>query len=201
MIHIVDYGMGNLRSVQKAFESLGCEAVISSDPSALASADRLVLPGVGAFGACATALRSNGLDQSILGHIHAGKPFLGICVGCQLLLEWGEELGVWPGLGVLKGTVRGFAQDDFRLKVPHIGWNSLEEVTGAMMSGIENGSYVYFVHSFFPTPSDASVIAATTEYGVRFVSAVEAANVWATQFHPEKSGAVGLSILRNFARA
>ncbi len=199
MIKIVDYGMGNLRSVQKAFERIGADAQVVSQPADVAGADKLVLPGVGAFRDGIGQLKRTGLDRPVREHIAADKPFLGICLGLQLLFDVSYEDGQWEGLGVLPGEVVRFA-DQADLKIPHMGWNSLEFAKPArIFEGVPEGSSVYFVHSYFAVPQDESVIAARTEHGTRFVSAIAKNNLFATQFHPEKSQSVGLRLLRNFA--
>lgn len=199
MIKIVDYGMGNLRSVQKAFEKLGTEAVICTQPTELAAAEKLVLPGVGAFRDAISELRRTELDKPILDHIASGRPFLGICLGLQLLFDVGFEDGEWEGLGVLAGKVVRFA-DQPDLKIPHMGWNTLELARPApIFKDIPNGSSFYFVHSYYVVPTDETVVAARTEHGTVFASAVSRGNLFATQFHPEKSQALGLRVLKNFA--
>jgi imidazole glycerol-phosphate synthase subunit HisH len=199
MIKIVDYGMGNLRSVQKAFEKIGADAQVVSSPAELAGAEKLVLPGVGAFRDAIAELKRTGLDRPVREHIAADKPFLGICLGLQLLFDVSYEDGQWEGLGVLRGKVVRFA-DQADLKIPHMGWNSLEFAQPArIFEGVPEGSSVYFVHSYYVVPEDESVIAARTEHGTRFVSAVAKNNLFATQFHPEKSQGVGLRLLTNFA--
>jgi glutamine amidotransferase len=199
MIQIVDYGMGNLRSVQKAFEKIGAEAAIVSRPAEVEGAQKLVLPGVGAFRDAIHELKRLELDRPVREHIAAGKPFLGICLGLQLLFDVSYEDGQWEGLGVLSGKVVRFA-DQPDLKIPHMGWNSLELAKPSrLFEGIPAGSSVYFVHSYYVVPNDESVIAARTEHGTRFVSAIARKNLFATQFHPEKSQSVGLRLLRNFA--
>jgi glutamine amidotransferase len=199
MIKIVDYGMGNLRSVQKAFEKNGAEAVIVSSPAEAADAQKLVLPGVGAFRDAIHELRRTGLDQPVRDHIAAGKPFLGICLGLQLLFDVGYEDGEWEGLGVLKGKVVRFTEQP-DLKIPHMGWNGLDfPKPTRLFDGVPAGSSFYFVHSYYVVPEDQSVIAARTDYGGPFVSAVARDNLFATQFHPEKSQTLGLRLLKNFA--
>jgi len=199
MIKIVDYGMGNLRSVQKAFEKLGAEAVICAKPTDLDGADKLVLPGVGAFRDAIHELRRTELDKPVRDHIASGRPFLGICLGLQLLFDVSYEDGEWEGLGVLAGKVVRF-QDQPDLKIPHMGWNTLEFARpNRLFDGIPSGSSFYFVHSYYVVPSDETVIAARTEHGTVFVSAVARENLFATQFHPEKSQAMGLKLLANFA--
>ena len=197
---IVDYGMGNLRSVAKAVEFLGHEAVVTGDPREVARAEKLILPGVGSFPKAMENLRRQGLVGPILEHIHEGRPFLGICLGLQLLFEWSEEAGGAEGLGALKGRV---VRLDVPLRVPHMGWNELhiKRPDCPFLKGISDGDRVYFVHSFHAVPEDDSVVAATTDYGIEFVAAVWHENVFATQFHPEKSGRVGLTILKNFLEA
>ena len=199
MISIVDYGMGNLRSVQKAFERIGVEAVIVAAPQEVANAERLVLPGVGAFRDAVAELRRADLVGPILNHLAAGKPFLGICLGLQLLFEVSEEGGEHEGLGVIPGRVRRFP-DEPGFKVPHMGWNRLNQTGDSpLFSGVPNDGHVYFVHSYHVVPEDESVIAARTDYIIPFVSAVARDNLFAVQFHPEKSQRHGLQILKNFA--
>lgn len=201
MIAIVDYGMGNLRSVKKAFESLGFLPTVTRNPEETLNSDGLVLPGVGAFGDCMKNLEDFGLVDPIKSFINTGKPFLGICLGLQLLFEESEESPDVNGLGILKGKVVRFPRfDEERLKVPHMGWNQVEvERTLSVLKGIPAGSWFYFVHSYFPEPEDSSVIAGKTQYGIEFTSAIEKDNVFACQFHPEKSSTLGLRILENFA--
>lgn len=196
-VAIIDYGVGNLRSVEKAFAATGCEASISSDESFLRSAERLVLPGVGAFAACMKALQETGFDRLVRERATAGTPLLGVCVGMQLLFEESEEFGSTRGLGLLKGRVRRFDGD---LVVPQVGWNRIyQKRPHALFEGIENGSFCYFVHSFYCEPQDDAVVAGETEYGRRYASVVAQGNVCGVQFHPEKSQDVGLRMLRNFA--
>jgi len=196
---IVDYGMGNLRSVQKALERVGEAAEVTSDPERIATAPAVVLPGVGAFGACMQNLVSRGLVAPVCAAIAAGRPFLGICLGMQLLFEESDEFGPVRGLGVLPGRVVRFAPDPAR-KVPHMGWNALSVRQHAPhLAGIESGASVYFVHSYYAVPADATVVATTTPYGVEFASSVVRDNIFACQFHPEKSQRVGLRLLENFA--
>ncbi len=198
MIAIIDYGMGNLRSVQKAFEYLGHDVSISRTREDASGAAGIVLPGVGAFEDAAAHLREHGLWEFLQGEIDAGKPFLGICLGYQLLFESSEEgSGEVPGLGVFRGTVRRFGES---LKVPHMGWNSLKIVQEQpLFSGVPDGSFFYFVHSYYPEPQEEQIVAARTDYQVTFASAISAGNVHAMQFHPEKSSQPGLRILDNFA--
>lgn len=198
MIGIIDYGMGNLRSVQKAFEYLGHDVRICNTPEDASGAAGLVLPGVGAFEDAAAHLHEHGLWEFLQREIAAGTPFLGICLGYQLLFESSEEgSGNVPGLAVFPGTVRRFNDS---LKVPHMGWNSLNILQEEpLFRGVPNGSYFYFVHSYYPEPQEESIVAARTDYQVHFASAIAAGNVFAMQFHPEKSSREGLRILDNFA--
>lgn len=198
-IVIVDYGMANLRSVQKAFEKVGAQATISSDPQHVAEADKVVLPGVGAFRDAIAMLRQAKLDEPILAHIREGKPFFGICLGLQLLFTTSYEEGVYQGLDVIPGDVVRF--ENFPgLKVPHMGWNQLRVMNRApeLAEFPEHGS-VYFVHSYYVRPKDADIVATETDYPTPFTSAIWRDNVFATQFHPEKSQSVGLGMLRRFA--
>ena len=199
MIAIVDYGMGNLRSVQKAIEKLGHTAEIVTRPEQVRAAQRLILPGVGAFRDAIHELQRLELVDPIREHIRADKPFLGICLGLQLLFDVSYEDGEWPGLGVLAGDVVRFPAS-IDLKIPHMGWNTLEP-TGPvrLLEGLPADASVYFVHSYYVVPRDPSVIAARTTYGVPFTSVVARGNMFATQFHPEKSQKVGLKLLSNFA--
>lgn len=204
MIAIIDYGMGNLRSVQKGFEKVGSEAVITSDPQVVLRAARVVLPGVGAFRDCMHNLEQGGFVEPILKTIAEGRPFLGICVGMQLLFTDSVEFGLYRGLDVIPGHVLRFPDQmtvaGEKLKVPQMGWNQLSfKRRPPVFEGIDDGSNVYFVHSYYVKPDDSSVIATTTDYGFEFCSSVWRDNVVATQFHPEKSQAVGLQILKNFA--
>jgi glutamine amidotransferase len=207
MIAIIDYGMGNLRSVQKGFEHTGHEAVVTSDAKTILNADKVVLPGVGAFSDCMKNLEQYGLIDAVRTSISSGKPFLGICLGLQLLFTESEEFGISKGLDIIKGRVIRFKGPVFdtpnselgTLKVPHMGWNSLtfKRRPPALIDVPEN-SHVYFVHSFHVVPDDKSVIATTTPYGIEFVSSIWKDNILAVQFHPEKSQALGLSILKRF---
>ncbi|OFV85320.1 MAG: imidazole glycerol phosphate synthase, glutamine amidotransferase subunit [Acidobacteria bacterium RBG_16_64_8] len=197
-LYIVDYGSGNLRSVQKAFEQVGVDAAVGSDPRAMADAAGLVLPGVGAFGAAMEQLGEKDLIGPLLDRIKAGVPFLGVCLGLQLLFESSEEDPGAPGLGLVRGDVRALPPT---VKVPHIGWNQVETCTCSdLMEGIPEGSAFYFVHGYAVVPRSPKDVLAVTDYdGVTFVSAVEVGNVAAVQFHPEKSSALGLRLYRNFA--
>ncbi len=211
MIVVIDYGMGNLHSVAKALERAGGTVRVSSDPSEVARAEKVVLPGVGAFADAKAELVRRKLAQPVVEHIRAGKKFLGICLGLQLLFDKGYEDGVHEGLGLVAGDVIRFRESE--LKVPHIGWNTLNIKAGlprrspdsigtkpGLFEGLPEGASVYFVHSYYVRPLDPSVVAAKTEYGETFTSAIATANIWATQFHPEKSQRVGLRMLENFVR-
>jgi len=200
MIAIIDYGMGNLRSVQKGFEHVGREAVVTSDPKAILSASKVVLPGVGAFPDCMRNLEQYGLIDAVRQTIESGKPFLGICLGLQLLFTESEEFGISKGLDIIKGRVVRFKGPEFKdLKVPHMGWNSISIKRRApALQDVPDNSHVYFVHSFHVVPEDKNVIATTTAYGIEFVSSIWKDNIFAAQFHPEKSQALGLSILKRF---
>jgi glutamine amidotransferase len=197
MIAIIDYGMGNLRSVAKAFAHVGAEVVVTTDPEMVRRASHVVLPGVGAFGEAMDNLRRGGMIPVIEEVIGRGVPFLGICLGQQLLFEESEEMGRHAGLGILRGRVRRFGGG---LKVPHMGWNQLRIVRPSpLLATIADGSFAYFVHSYYVDPADPDVVLATTDYGIPFASIVGRRNVAGIQFHPEKSQAIGLTILRTFA--
>jgi len=202
-ITIIDYGMGNLRSVHKAFEQLGFSALVTDDPAVAARADHLVLPGVGAFKDCMDHLRAGGFIEPIKRHVEAGRPFLGICLGLQLLFGESEEFGCHQGLDLIPGRVvrfpAGMRADGEELKVPHMGWNRIAiKRCAPIYRGIDDGAFVYFVHSYHVVPEDPAVVATTTDYGMDFCSSIWRDNVMATQFHPEKSQQVGLAILKNF---
>jgi glutamine amidotransferase len=198
MIAIVDYGMGNLRSVQKGFERVGYEAVITRDPATIFAARGAVLPGVGAFSACMENLSRFGLIEPIRALVHEKRPFLGICLGFQLLFAESEEFGKHKGLDLFQGKVVGFRPGE-TLKVPHMGWNSIRKAQESrFLEGLSDGDFVYFVHSYYVVPEDESLIATTTEYGDSFVSSIATDHLFACQFHPEKSQELGLRILRNF---
>jgi glutamine amidotransferase len=198
VILIVDYGMANLRSVQKAFEKVGAEASISADPNRIAEADKLVLPGVGAFRDAIARLRDAGFVAPLKDHITRGKPFLGICLGYELLFTTSYEDGVYQGLDFFPGEVVRFDNVP-GLKVPHMGWNELLiRKPSPLMRGLPEKASVYFVHSYYVKPTDRSIIATETEYPTPFASSIWHENVMATQFHPEKSQRVGLAMLRNF---
>lgn len=223
MVTIIDYGIGNLRSMEKAIQSVGVQAIRTDDPDTILKAKRLILPGVGAFGACADEIRRRNLEEPILEAVHAGIPLLGVCVGMQILFEVGEELGLHRGLGILPGRVIRFeadlveqelepgrgrtqgsevalAPDPRTLKIPHMGWNSVRPLYGSpLLEGIDKDSFFYFVHSYHAAPEETSDILATTEYGITFPSIVGRNNVFGVQFHPEKSQRNGLRILSNFS--
>jgi glutamine amidotransferase len=191
--------VGNLRSVEKAFEATGCEAVVSADESVLRRAERLVLPGVGAFGACMKALTQRGFDGLVRERVAEGTPLLGVCVGMQLLFEESDEFGSTPGLGLLPGRVKRFNDE---LVVPHVGWNRIFQIRqNPLFNDVANESFFYFVHSYYCEPEDKSVVAGETEYGVKYASVVAKANLCGVQFHPEKSQDAGLRLLKNFARS
>jgi imidazole glycerol-phosphate synthase subunit HisH len=199
MIAIIDYQMGNLRSVQKGFEKVGHRATISSDPEVLRKADKVVLPGVGAFGDAMHELQSRSLVKPIKEIIESGKPFLGVCLGMQLLFEIGHEGGPFAGLGVFAGEVKRFHLPP-EYKVPHMGWNSVTiRSKSPILAGVAEGTHFYFVHSYVVAPKDSSIVALESEYGGPFPAMVWRDNVYATQFHPEKSQADGLQLLKNFA--
>ncbi|HKP80832.1 MAG TPA: imidazole glycerol phosphate synthase subunit HisH [Pyrinomonadaceae bacterium] len=196
-VAIIDYGVGNLRSVEKAFAATGCDAIISGDESVLRAAQKLVLPGVGAFAACMKALKERGFDRLVCERARGGAPLLGVCVGMQLLFDESDEFGSTPGLGLLCGSVRRFAND---LVVPHVGWNRIhQKQRHALFEGIEDGSFCYFVHSFYCQPQDETVVTGETDYSGRYASVVAQEHICGVQFHPEKSQDVGLRMLKNFA--
>lgn len=196
-VAIIDYGVGNLRSVEKAFAATGCEAIITGDETRLRAAEKLVLPGVGAFAACMKALGERGFDRLVWERAREGTPLLGVCVGMQLLFEESDEFGSTAGLGLLRGRVCRFAGD---LVVPQVGWNRIHQRRPhALFEGIADGSFCYFVHSYYCQPADERVVAGETEYGTRYASVVAHENICGVQFHPEKSQDVGLQMLRNFA--
>ena len=195
-IGVVDYGSGNLRSVCKALEASGASAALVSDASQLSGLDAVVVPGVGSFGDCAANLQSTGLWEPLREWIKAGHPYLGICLGYQLLFESSEESPGVDGLGVLPGTVIRFS--DAGQKVPHMGWNSLSNLKGPLFHGLPEETSFYFVHSFYPVPADASLASSTCDYGQPFAASISVGPLHATQFHPEKSQAAGLAVLRNF---
>lgn len=199
MIQIIDYGMGNLRSVQKACEKLGHSAEICTRPQQIERAPKLILPGVGAFRDAIAQLKTHGFVEAIRGHIAAGRPFLGICLGLQLLFDVSYEDGEYEGLGIIPGQVVRFESRP-GLKIPHMGWNGLQiERRNPLLEGIHEGDHVYFVHSYHVVPQDDAVVATRTDHGGPFVSMISRGNLFATQFHPEKSQRVGLQLLENFA--
>ncbi len=198
MIAIIDYGAGNIRSVYKALKFIGAECKITSDKDEILNADAAILPGQGAFGDCMSSMEKYGIKDTVKEFINSGKPFLGICVGLQLLFEESEESENVKGLGIFKGKIKKIPYEE-GLKIPHMGWNSLDIIKGGgIFNGVENGSYVYFVHSYYLDAEDKDIVSAQTQYGVKIDAAVSSGNVFATQFHPEKSGDTGLKILRNF---
>jgi glutamine amidotransferase len=203
MIAIIDYGMGNLRSVQKGFEKVGFDAVVTADPKVVLEAGKIVLPGVGAFRDCMRNLEQGGFVEPILKVIRDGRPFLGICVGMQLLMTDSVEFGLYQGLDVIPGHVLrfpdGMEENGEKLKVPHMGWNQIAiKRRSPIFAGIDDGTNVYFVHSYYEKPDDESVVAATSDYGFEFCASIWKDNIVATQFHPEKSQEIGLKILKNF---
>lgn len=195
---LIDYGAGNLRSVYNTFASLGVEALLVRSASDMDGLTHLVLPGVGSFGDCADKIRAQGLAEPIAAWIAADRPFLGICVGYQVLFETSEETPEIPGLGIFKGRVLKFHFEDQEMKVPHMGWNSLECSDSCLWSGIGEHPYFYFVHSYYPEVDDESLVAATCTYGLSFAAAIQRGNLFATQFHPEKSQKSGALLLKNF---
>ena len=202
MIAIVDYEMGNLRSVQKGFETVGYDAVVTRTPAVIARASHVVLPGVGAFGDCVKNLNRFGLVEPLRRSISLGKPFLGICLGLQVLFTESEEFGAHQGLDIFKGKVKRFSfasHQEKELKIPHMGWNSIDIANPSpMLNDITQEAYVYFVHSYYVEPLEKKIICTETTYGIPFVSSVAYENIFACQFHPEKSQRIGLQFLRNF---
>jgi len=211
MIVVIDYGMGNLHSVRKALEVVGARAKVSSRPEDIKKAERIVFPGVGSFGEAMRELKRRKLVTPIKDAIAAGKPFLGLCLGLQLLFEKSEESPGVRGLGVLRGEVKRFRRSSFVVrrskeayKIPHMGWNTIRRITNhesritQVLKNVPNGSYMYFVHSYYVKPKDKKIILTTTDYGINFASGVCRDNIYGLQFHPEKSQALGLRILRNF---
>ena len=203
MIAIIDYGVGNLRSVAKAFEYIGQPVTVTADPQEVLQADKVVLPGVGAFGKAMENLVQRGMAPVVREVIDSGRPFLGICLGLQLLFEesaatFGDRENTYPGLGILPGKVLRLSAES-GLKIPQIGWNQIRQHKDCpLFKGVADGSYVYFVHSYYVKPDDNAVVACTTDYGIEYCSGVARGNLFAVQFHPEKSSAVGLQMLRNF---
>jgi glutamine amidotransferase len=200
MIAVIDYGMGNIHSVNKALNTCGAQTLITDDPEKIANCEKIVLPGVGAFSDAMQELKRRSLVEAILNHIKNKKQFLGICLGMQLLFENSEEAEGCNGLSVLKGKVRRFSRER-NLKVPHMGWNEINPAGKSLLfKDIPAGSFVYFCHSYYPDPLDDSVKAAVCDYGVRFAAAVASNNVYGVQFHPEKSQNIGLKIIDNFVK-
>ena len=198
-IAVIDYGIGNLRSAEKALQHLGADARLTPDAAAIADADAVVLPGVGNFGACMRALREAGLESVTVEAATGGRPFLGICVGMQMLFEGSDESPDAKGLGVVAGRITRLPST---VRLPQMGWNTLVARPGAqLLAGLPDPAWCYFVHTFAPEPADDAVVAAWCDYGRRFAAAVEVGPLWATQFHPEKSGAVGMAMLANFVKA
>ncbi len=198
MIAIVDYGMGNLKSVEKGFKKVGIDAVVTSNPRAVDDAGAIVLPGVGAFKDCIRNLSDLSLTEAVISSINKGKPFLGICLGLQVLFSESEEFGTCKGLDIFRGKVVRFQEG---LKVPHMGWNTVKVIKRPpILSDIEDDAFFYFVHSFYVVPEDNDIIATTTDYGTTFTSMVWKDNVFATQFHPEKSQDLGLKVLSGFGK-
>lgn len=199
MIAIVDYGMGNLRSVEKGFQKVGVDARVTRDPSDIEDASGIVLPGVGAFRDCMRNLTESTLIDSIVRSIEKGKPYLGICLGLQILFTESEEFGLTKGLNLLRGRVVRFRFEKEDLKIPHMGWNNIRiRKRPPVLKGIEDNSFFYFVHSYYVVPEDEGIIATVTDYGIEFTSMVWKDNILATQFHPEKSQTLGLRILKSF---
>ena len=199
MIAIIDYGAGNLQSVRNALDFIGCPGTITSDPAEILSADGIILPGVGAFGSAMAEMERKGLTETVKSAAKSGKPFIGICAGMQLLFEESEESPDVPGLGVLKGRVLLFPADK-GLKIPHMGWNSIRTKKESRLLGKLSGTpYMYFVHSYYVKAEDQEIVSALSDYGTTFDAAVEQENLFGCQFHPEKSGTEGISILRRFA--
>ncbi|NPA13423.1 MAG: imidazole glycerol phosphate synthase subunit HisH [Aquificae bacterium] len=200
MITVVDYGMGNLRSVAKALEKIGLDVKVSSNPKDVENAKAIVVPGVGAFGDAIKNLDRLGLIEPIIKDIEKGKPYLGICLGLQILFEKGFEFGEHKGLGVVKGKVVRFP-DKKGYKIPHMGWNQIwKKKEEGLFTDIKNGEFFYFVHSFYVVPEEENITASTTDYITDFCSSIQKDNIWAVQFHPEKSQTVGLKLLQNFKR-
>lgn len=196
MIAIVDYGMGNLRSVEKAFEKVDVDTKVTTNPKDIDKASGVVVPGVGAFSRGMENLEAGGLKQALLGSIKSGRPYLGICLGLQFLFDLSREEGTYEGFGIIKGEVVSLPQT---VKVPHMGWNQIRKIKEVpILANVPADSYFYFVHSYYGVPSNQDEIAAVTDYGIEFASSVWKDNIYAVQFHPEKSGDIGLKILTNF---
>ena len=200
MIAVIDYGAGNLQSVVKALRFIGCDCMITNNKQELLSASGAILPGVGSFGDAMDCMNRSGAADGVLSFVKTGKPLLGICLGLQLLFDSSEESPNARGLGLLKGSIRKIPDNNGTLKIPHMGWNSLELCRrDGIFQGLPDDPYVYFVHSYYLTAEDESIVSAKTQYGTSIDAAVAFENIYATQFHPEKSGKLGLQILRNFA--
>lgn len=199
MIAIIDYGAGNLQSVVKALNFIGCECEITNDIDKILNSDGAILPGVGSFEDAMNSMRACGADKAVKEFVATGKPLLGICLGLQLLFAESEESPNAKGLALLDGTITKIPNDNGNLKIPHMGWNSLDiKKSDGLFKGIDDNSYVYFVHSYFLNATDKAIVSSQTQYGTTIDASVSYKNIMATQFHPEKSGAVGLQILRNF---
>ncbi len=199
MIAVIDYGAGNIQSVNKALKYIGCDVVITRDKKTIMEADGAILPGVGSFGDTMDTMNEYGIKDTVKAYVNSGKPFLGICLGLQLLFPKSEESPGAEGLEIFEGTISKIPSEQ-GLKIPHMGWNSLDiKQTDGIFKGIEQNSYVYFVHSYYLKAAERGIVAAQTRYGVDIDAAVQSKNVFATQFHPEKSGETGLKILKNFA--
>ncbi len=200
MIAVIDYGAGNLQSVVKALQYIGCDCVVTDNRDVILSADGAILPGVGSFADAMSCMRTSQTDKAVIDFVKSGKPFLGICLGLQLLFDGSEESPGVQGLGLLKGSIAKIPNQNNTLKIPHMGWNSLDILKNdGIFQNIPQNSYVYFVHSYYLKAQDEHIVAAQTHYGVDIDASVQFENIFATQFHPEKSGSVGLQILRNFA--
>ena len=199
MLAIIDYGVGNLFSLKSSLKFIGADAIVTADPDIIKKADRLILPGVGAFEDAAKKLKNSGLDKIVIDEVNKGKPLLGICLGMQMLFEKSFEYGEHEGLGLIKGAIYPFNEKlDNSYKIPHIGWNALklEQNKSPLFKYINNGDYVYFVHSYYAVVCDDTI--ASANYGIDFTASVQKGNIYGCQFHPEKSGEVGLNILRGF---
>ncbi len=198
MIAIIDYGAGNIQSVYKALKYLGIDCAITSDKNEILNADGAILPGQGEFSDCMNSITESGIKDTVMEFINTGKPFLGICVGLQLLFEGSEESPDTKGLGIFKGIIKRIPNGE-GLKIPHMGWNSIDIVKNdKLFNGVDNGSYFYFVHSYYLDAEEKDIVSTQTEYGVKIDASVSRNNIYATQFHPEKSGEIGLEILKNF---
>ena len=199
MIAIIDYGAGNIQSVYKALKFIGADCKVTSDKDEILNADGAILPGVGSFGDAMDTMTTRGIKYTIIEYTKSGKPFLGICLGLQLLFPESEETPGVKGLDIFKGTITKIPNQNRTLKIPHMGWNNISiKQKNGIFKGIEGEPYVYFVHSFYLKAQDKDIVAATTQYGVEIDAAVQKGNIIATQFHPEKSGEVGLKMLKNF---